>query len=106
MRGRGAIWLRFFIHPSAETSAGEIVQMAVKIAGSRNGKKVYCCVRRYEGWSPAALARTNFELWSSQAVLVKHTVQHVRRQMPSLGEVDRKQRAASIYANDSFLPGS
>ena len=82
--GSRATWLRFFIHPSAETSAEEIVQMAMNIVGSRNGRKVYCCVRRYEGWSTGALTRTNFTLWGSQAVLVKHTVQHVRRHMPSL----------------------
>jgi len=82
--GTIATWLRFFIHPSAEAAAGDIVQMAMNIIGSRSGRTVYCCVRRYEGWLPAALEQTNFELWGSQAVMVKHTVQHARRDLPSM----------------------
>jgi hypothetical protein len=82
--GTIATWLRFFIHPSAEASAGKIVKMALNIVGFTSRRKIYCCVRRYEGWSPAALERTNFKLWGSQAVLVKHTVHHARRKMPSL----------------------
>lgn len=82
--GQVATWLRFFIHPSAESSAGEIVRMAMKIIGSGRKQNVYCCVRRYEGWLPAVLKEVNFDLWASQAVLVKHTVHHVQDGMPSL----------------------
>ncbi len=82
--GAIATWLRFFIHPSAETNAGEIVKMATRLIDSRSNHPVYCCVRRYEGWLPEALELTNFELWGSQAVMVKHTVHHARHQMPAL----------------------
>ncbi len=88
--GAVATWLRFFIHPSAESSAKEIVQMAMQIVTAKKKRRVYCCVRRYEGWLPAALEQTNFMPWGSQAVLVKHTVHHTRDKMPSLEmKIDR-----------------
>ncbi|MDX1416728.1 MAG: hypothetical protein R3293_21180 [Candidatus Promineifilaceae bacterium] len=82
--GNIATWLRFFIHPSVEGSAGDIVRMALSLIDSQDKRPVYCCVRRYEGWLPAVLEMMNFELWGSQAVMVKHTVQHTKHQMPSL----------------------
>lgn len=83
-KGAVATWLRFFIHPSAEAGAGEIVRKAMKLIDSQNTQPVYCCVRRYEGWSPAALEQTNFDLWGSQAVMVKHTVHHAQHNVPAL----------------------
>lgn len=82
--GSAATWLRFFIHPSAESDAAEIVRTALYYEVERRQKPVYCCVRRYEGWLPAALERTGFYIWGSQAVLVKHTVHHSRRTEPQL----------------------
>lgn len=88
--GPVASWLRFFIHPSAESSAKEIVQMTMQIAHTKKKSRVYCCVRRYEGWLPDSLEDSNFEFWGSQAVLVKHTVHVVRNKMPSLEmKIDR-----------------
>jgi hypothetical protein len=80
--GSAATWLRFFIHPNAEADASEIVKTALQTEVERGKKSIYCCVRRYEGWLPAALERTGFHIWGSQAVLVKHTVHHSRRTQP------------------------
>ncbi|MCH5374081.1 MAG: hypothetical protein JJ992_08895, partial [Planctomycetes bacterium] len=80
--GATASWLRFFIHPSAEADAPLIVESALGHERRRSQKPVYCCARRYEGWLPGALQKIGFKSWGSQAVLVKHTVQHTRREQP------------------------
>ena len=80
--GSAATWLRFFIHPNAEADASEIVKTALQIEVERGKESIYCCVRRYEGWLRAALERTGFHIWGSQAVLVKHTVYHSRQTEP------------------------
>ena len=82
--GSLATWLRFFIHPNAEADASEIVMAALRTKAVRENRSVYCCVRRYEGWLPAALEQTGFRIWGSQAVLVKHTVHHTRHGSPKL----------------------
>jgi hypothetical protein len=82
--GSAAAWLRFFIHPSAEAEASEIVRTALVNEVERRRKPVYCCVRRYEGWLPSGLEDAGFSIWRSQAVLVKHTVQHTRQKEPRL----------------------
>jgi hypothetical protein len=80
--GSAATWLRFFIHPNAEADAGEIVKTTLQTEVERGKKSIYCCVRRYEGWLPAALESTGFQILGSQAVLVKYTVHHSRRTQP------------------------
>jgi hypothetical protein len=82
--GSAATWLQFFIHPSADADAADIVRAALNMEKESRGKPVYCCVRRYEGWLPAALERNGFDIWGSQAVLVKHTVKHTKRRKPQL----------------------
>jgi hypothetical protein len=77
--GTVATWLRFYIHPSAEHEAEEILQAALAVKSDRPTLPVYCCVRRYEGWLPTVIERAGFRLWGSQAVMVKHTVQHIQR---------------------------
>ena len=80
----GAIgtWMRFFIHPSAESDAEELLRSALQVESPQRSQPVYLCVRRYEGWLPNVLQRAGFEKWSSQAVLVKHTVHHSQREQP------------------------
>ena len=81
-QGAVATWLRFFIHPDAESEADEIVAAALGVAFEREPERVYCCVRRYESWLPSALARSGFTVCASQAVMVRHTVHHAPRAMP------------------------
>ncbi|MBK7216040.1 MAG: hypothetical protein IPH95_02945 [Candidatus Promineofilum sp.] len=81
-QGPTAGWLRFFIHPDAESEADEIVTAALEMAFEREPERVYCCVRRYESWLPNALARSGFTVGASQAVMVRHTVHYLPRAMP------------------------
>ena len=86
-KGSVATWVRFFIHPNAETEADEIVTAVLQVNPPRPNHPIYCCVRRYEGWLPDALERNGFHLWGSQAVMVKHTVQHTKKPMPKINTV-------------------
>jgi len=80
--GTVATWLRFYLHPGAEHEAEQILQAALAVRSIRPEQPVYCCVRRYEGWLPSALERAGFRLWGSQALMVKHTVQHTQKTQP------------------------
>lgn len=90
--GDVATWLRFFIHPDAESEANEIVAAALEVAFEREPARVYCCVRRYESWLPGALARSGFAVCASQAVMVRHTVHHLPRVMPEAAVALEGQR--------------
>jgi len=81
-QGPTAGWLRFFIHPDAESEADEIVSAALEVAFEREPERVYCCVRRYESWLPSALSRSGFAIAASQAVMVRHTVHYASRPVP------------------------
>lgn len=81
-QGPTAVWLRFFIHPDAESEADEIVAAALEVAFEREPEQVYCCVRRYESWLPNALTRSGFNVCASQAVMVRHTVHYLPRTAP------------------------
>ncbi|MEZ4516922.1 MAG: hypothetical protein R3C44_08830 [Chloroflexota bacterium] len=67
--------------------AGDIVAAAVNMAFQRDIEVVYCCIRRYESWLPSALEKNGFQLWASQAVMVKHTVQHIAKGAPESSAV-------------------
>lgn len=82
--GPAATWMRLFIHPNAESQIDEIVQASLKILPPRPDHPVFCCVRRYQSWIQNALIRNDFSLWDSQAVMVKHTVHHVKKSIPDL----------------------
>ncbi len=82
--GSEATWLRFFLHPGAEADAAAIVYATLSGEIQRRGQPLYCCVRRYEGWLPAALERSGFTILCSQAVLVKHTVHYARPAEPKM----------------------
>ena len=74
--------MRFFIHPSAESEAAEILKSSLLVKRSKPAQPAYLCVRRYEGWMPGVLQNAGFTKWGSQAVLVKHTVHYSQRELP------------------------
>ncbi len=94
-KGAIATWLRFFIHPDAESEAEEIVSAALEVTFSREPALVYCCVRRYESWLPSALERSGFEVCGSQAVMVRHTVHHIPRTVPEAAVAIEGQRISA-----------
>ena len=94
-QGPTAGWLRFFIHPDAESEADEIVTAALEMAFEREPERVYCCVRRYESWLPNALERSGFTVGASQAVMVRHTVHYLPRAMPEAAVALEGQRVSA-----------
>ncbi len=82
--GSVATWVRLFIHPNSEAQADEIIAAALQVVLQKEAHLVYCCVRRYQSWLQAPMERAGFVLWGSQAVMVKHTVQHLKKPTPEL----------------------
>ncbi len=82
--GPAATWMRLFVHPNAEARADEIALAITRLHPPYGDHPIFCCVRRYQSWIQSPLERVGFQLWDSQAVMVKHTVHHVRKPLPDL----------------------
>jgi hypothetical protein len=80
--GSVATWMRFFIHPGAESDSADILKAALLVKKPSLSRPVYLCLRRYEGWIASVLKESGFTKWGSQAVLVKHTVHYRQQKMP------------------------
>jgi hypothetical protein len=80
--GPVASWMRLFIHPNANVPAEMIIDAAYRVKPARPGHPIYCCVGRYQSWLQNVLEGMGFRYWGSQAVMVKHTVQHSQKLMP------------------------
>ncbi len=90
-RGEVASWVRFFIHPNAEARTEEIIQATLQMVPPKPGHPLFCSVPRYQSWLQNSLQRTGFSLWGSHAVMVKHTILHIRRPLPELAAVLESQ---------------
>jgi hypothetical protein len=80
--GPVASWMRLLIHPNANVPAEMIVGAAYGAKPARPGHPIYCCVGRYQSWLQNVLQGMGFRYWGSQALMVKHTVQHSQKTMP------------------------
>lgn len=97
-QGPAATWMELFIHPNAESQIDGIVQAALGVAPPTQEQPVFCCVRRYQSWVQNALMRNGFSLWGSQAVMVKHTVHHIKKLLPDLAASLEGKRGVSPSA--------
>lgn len=91
VEGKVATWLRLVVHPNVDTHAEQIVRAALQLQPPRPSHPVFCNVPRYQSWLQTALQGVGFTLWGSQAVMVKHTVQHLPRPLPELAAVLESQ---------------
>lgn len=82
--GPEAHWLQLWVHPNAKVDAAHVVAGALRENRPGRNQPVFCCIRRYQSWLQTALKRNGFEYWGSQAVMVKHTVSHVKKPVLSL----------------------
>jgi hypothetical protein len=80
--GPVANWMKLFIHPNARTRPKNIIEAALQAQSPTAEHPVYCCVRRYQSWLLSALETAGFRPWGSQAVMVKHIVQHIESPAP------------------------
>lgn len=82
--GSAATWMRLFVHPNAEARVDEIITAVLRLRPPKLTHPIFCCVRRYQSWVQGSLERNGFELWGSQAVMVKQTVQHTKKPIADL----------------------
>jgi hypothetical protein len=80
--GTAATWLRIFVHPEAQEDGEEIIAAILRIKPPTASQPLYCAVRRYQSWLQTPLEQLGFVFGGSQALMVKHTVQHARKHVP------------------------
>ena len=98
--GPAGIWARLFVHPNAHARGTDIIQTAVRALPQNRTLPLYYCVRRYQSWMQRALQNAGFTHMSSQAMMVRHTVKHVRhKQTPTLSEEMKKKAVAATNPN-------
>ncbi len=94
--GRIGHWMRVLLHPQAYDRADEVIQHGLVFLSHYPPCPIYCSVREYEGALRASLQDWGFELFGSQAILVKHTTVRIkepaRKLVPSL---DKRAEAAT-----------
>lgn len=82
--GPAGSWLRLFIRPNAQQLTEQVVVAALRHHPPRPEHPVYCVVRRYQSWMQAPLERLGFTHNGSQALMVRHTVNHTRKLVSSV----------------------
>lgn len=93
--GPSATWLRFFIHPNADTKTEAIVAAALRLKRPHPDHPLYCCVRRYQSWLQNGLENNGFRFWNNQAVMVKHTVHRAQAVQPDLATLVKSKAVAN-----------
>jgi hypothetical protein len=97
-----ADWMRLFIHPNARTKPKSIINAALHARQPTTEHPIYCCVRRYQSWLLSALEKAGFRPWGSQAVMVKHVVQHIETPEPAVKNV---MEPKAVPGSSTFLRG-
>lgn len=108
-KGRAANWLRIYLHPNAQSRAGELVCSALGLVHTAHARSTYCGVRDYEGGIRAPLEAAGFQLAIRQSLLVKHTTVRVRE--PAMWAVPALEKTpplvhTRIHAREREIEGS
>ncbi|HSH02199.1 MAG TPA: hypothetical protein VLL52_06720 [Anaerolineae bacterium] len=82
--GSAGAWWQLFLHPNAQATAETLIQALIQRHPPQPDYPIYCCVRRYQSWLERPLEKVGFHHNSSQAVMVKHTVQRIERPVSDL----------------------
>lgn len=98
--GPVAQWLHLLIHPKAQGLADQIVDAALRVLPGQGRTPLYCTLRRYQSWLQEPLERHGFNLWGSQAMMVRHTTHLARKLTPALDPALAKE---SIVARPTSL---
>lgn len=101
--GPSGTWVRLFVHPNGQNRGQEIMQAAMILKPPTATNPLYCCVRRYQSWVNSSLDTLGFDLVSSQAMMVRHTVQHTKKLVPALSEEVKKK--AVVARRNWVSPG-
>ena len=82
--GGQAHWLRILIHPDVRDVADGLVRWAIAELAAQAPHPVYCNVRQYESGMRAALQAAGFELQSTRALMVRHTLAWSKTAVPEV----------------------
>ena len=78
--GKYGVYVLPYLHPDILfTVASSIIAGAVARSTRADRLPVYVCIRRYQDWLEEAMVELGFEMWSQQAVLVRHITAGVRQ---------------------------
>ena len=91
-RGRLGHRLRVMLHPRAYERADGLIEYGLSLLAEYPPRPIYCSVRRYQGGLRGALEARGFQLFASQAVLVKHIA--VRAEKPVVKLVPALEKRA------------
>jgi len=100
--GRGQLGhrLRVLLHPSAFERADGLIEYGLSLLAEYPPRPIYCSVRRYQGGLRGALEARGFQLFASQAVLVKHIA--VRAEKPVVKLVPALEKRAGAATTARF----
>ena len=95
-KGSAGTWMRIFVHPNSNARSEDMIKAAADVVFEEKEKMpIYCCIRRYQSWVQTGLQDVGFERMGSQAMMVRHTVNHTRKHVTVLSkEVQEKAVAA------------
>lgn len=94
-KGNEATWLRLLVHPNASTPINDLVAAMLQRKPPTTNRPIFCRLRREQQWLESALQANGFEYWGSQAVMVKHTVHHVKKPVRSIESYLKEERATA-----------
>ncbi len=100
--GRAATWMRLLIHPNARSKPREIIRAAARIVSPSPKNTLFCSIRRYQSWLQDPLEQAGFEIWGSQAVMIRHIAQPIEKPAPAaIGMLD----AQPVPGSSSLVQG-
>jgi hypothetical protein len=94
--GKHGVYLQPYLHPECSGNETDALLAGV-LAGLPRADKVpvYLCVRRYQAWLHNALDAQRFEVWTNEAVMVKHTTARIEH--PAFKPAYTLDRVAAAY---------
>ncbi len=84
LRGSGAYWLRFWLHPQVHDQAQMLLMGALSILWAAPHRPIYCSVREYESGIRAPLEDIGFRYLQTRSLVVKHTTARIKEPLLNL----------------------
>ncbi|MCO5184536.1 MAG: hypothetical protein M9941_00130 [Anaerolineae bacterium] len=94
-RGSDASWMRLFVHPNVAAPLDDFVGTILNERPPTQNRPIFCRLRRSQQWVESALQANGFEYWGSQAVMVKHIVQHIKKPLRPLESYMQEESATA-----------
>jgi len=100
--GRTGHWLQVLAHPRAVDHAWRLLDGALSLLSYYPPRPVYCAVRAYQGGLRALLEDRQFEPFSTQCCLVRHTTARVAEAVrPLVPALEKRVNAPTTTASST-----